>query len=122
MTTGPVDSLATVPARVLVVVLVAFLAVLGVFAALSWRGLDTGGLVQLVVTVGGLLGLGAAHHGSTRKQNAVLSKIDKQTNGVLTKRIEDGAEAAVRRVLTERDAAAAAQASAADVPVTLAQD
>lgn len=115
MTAGPVDSLATVPARVLVVVLVAFLAVLGVFAALSWRGLDTGGLVQLVVTVGGLLGLGAAHHGSTRKQNAVLSKIDKQTNGVLTQRIEEG----VRKVLTERDAAAAAQANAADVPLTL---
>lgn len=122
MTRRPVDSLASLPLRVLIVVTLVLLAVLGAFTALTLAGLNTDGLVQLVVTVGGLLGLGAAHQQSNRRQNAVLSKIDKQTNGVLTERIETGAEAAVRRVLTERDAAAAAQAGAASVPVPVPQD
>lgn len=113
------ENLGTLPSRVLVAVLVAFLAVLGGFVALTWRGQPTDGLVQLVLTVGGLLGLGAHQQANTRKQNSVLSKIDKQTNGILTERIDAGAETAIRRVLQERDTAAAAQAVAADVPVTL---
>jgi hypothetical protein len=65
--------------------LVAFLAVLGAFVALTLTGHDPQTLAVFAATVTGFLGLGA--HQAV--QSKTIAKIDKQTNGVLTGRIRD---------------------------------
>lgn len=87
------------PTRVLVAGVLVFLSVLGVFTALTLTGHDTTPLIQLAVTLLGLGGVGAHHELRTRQQNQRIAKIDKQTNGVLTARIENGARKAIRSEL-----------------------
>lgn len=77
------------------------LALLGAYVALVLNGHDASGLVQAVVTLLGVLGLGAHVEHRTRQQNATIAKIDRQTNGVLDQRIEAGSERAMRRLLVE---------------------
>lgn len=77
------------------------LALLGAYVALTLAGHDASGLVQSVVTLLGVLGLGAHVEHRTRQQNATIEKIDRQTNGVLDGRIERGAARAVRQALRE---------------------
>lgn len=83
--------------------LVAFLAVLAAYVALVLTDHDPSGLVPMVVTVLGVLGLGAHIEKRTQEQNATIAKIDRQTNGVLTQRIEEGTRKAVSDLLTEHN-------------------
>jgi hypothetical protein len=62
---------------------------------------EANGLAPLVVTLLGLVGLGAHNAQRLGRQDDQLDQISHQTNGVLTKRIEQGADVALRRVLRE---------------------
>lgn len=75
--------------------------VLAAYVVLSVAGVDTSALVTIVTVLAGAGGVSV--HNSTRldKQDAALVKITTQTNGVLDKRIHDGASAAIREVMTE---------------------
>lgn len=86
---------------VVVSVTVLALALLGAYCLLVLNGRDADGLVQAVVTLLGVVGLGAHVEHRTRQQNHIIAKIDRQTNGVLSERIEAGSERAVRRVLRQ---------------------
>lgn len=91
--------LATLPARVVWALVLAFAVLLGTYVVLSLNGQDVGGFLTFVVTVAGLLGIGARGEARGRRDRAVIDKIDHQTNGVLTGRIK----AAVNEALDERD-------------------
>lgn len=82
---------------------VAFVAVLAAYVVLAALGHadEAGGIVGIVTTLLGLLGLGAHNAGRLAKQDEQLSTISHQTNGVLTQRIEAGADKALRTVLRE---------------------
>lgn len=97
-------------AAVIVAGVIAFVAILAAYVVLSMTGhaSDAAGIVGIVATLLGLLGLGA--HTTNRltkqdeqlgRQSEQLSTISHQTNGVLTERIERGADTALRRVLRE---------------------
>lgn len=94
----------------LVCILIGFLGVLAAYVALTLAGQDATGLVSVVVTLLGVTGLGAHVEHRTQQQNRTIAKIDKQTNGVLDRRIHDGTKAAVEAVLAERDLAIAGPA------------
>jgi uncharacterized membrane protein len=83
-----------------VVGLVAILAAYVVLVALG-HGAEANGIVPVVVTLLGFLGLGAHNSARLAQQDEQLTKISHQTNGVLTARIEAGADTALRRVLRE---------------------
>lgn len=86
----------------LIIGLVAFLAVLAAYVALTISGRDPEGVVQLVVTLAAVFGLGT-YNRATHKANARrLDKITSQTNGVLDGRIEAGTYRALERLLTDR--------------------
>jgi hypothetical protein len=68
--------------------------IVGGFIVLTVRGSDTSGYVGLVTPI--LAAVFVINH--LDKQDQVLGEIHENTNGVLTKKIED----AVRRVLDER--------------------
>lgn len=80
---------------------VAFVAVLAAYVVLSLTGhaSDAAGVVGIVTTLLGLLGLGAHTTNRLAKQDEQLTTISHQTNGVLTARIEAGADKAMRQVL-----------------------
>lgn len=80
---------------------VAFLGILAAYVGLVLAGHDASGLVQLLVTLGSVLGLGGFIEHRTQQQNATIQKIDKQTNGVLDQRIKDGTAHAVRGLLAD---------------------
>lgn len=88
---------------VIIAAVVAFVAVLAAYVALAMTGHadDAAGIVPIVTTLLGLVGLGAHQSSRLSKQDEQLSTISHQTNGVLTARIEQGADAALRRVLRE---------------------
>lgn len=87
----------------LVVGLIGFVAILGAYCSLviTGNGEQANGLISAVVVL--LTGAGIIGHSEarTREQNSRLQQIEHQTNGVLDKRITEGAEHAVRRVLIE---------------------
>lgn len=87
---------------VVVCLLGGFVSVLGAYVALTMTGHDASGLVSVVVTLVGLSGLGAHIENRTQQQNNAIAKIDQQTNGVLDRRILDGASAAIAQVLDAR--------------------
>lgn len=78
----------------------AFVALLGAYVALTLAGHDASGLFPAVVSLLAAGGVSAHVEKRTRAQDAVIEKIDRQTNGVLDGRIRDGATAAVEDVLT----------------------
>lgn len=82
---------------------IAFVGIVGAYVALviTGHGSETGGLVTAVLTLLGFLGLGAHQSQRLGQQDAALDVITHQTNGVLTQRIQDGADAAMRQVLRE---------------------
>lgn len=84
---------------------IAFLGVLASFVVLVLTGHadQAPALASIVVTVAGLLGLGSHVEKRTQEQNETIAKIDKQTNGVLDKRIHDGTTAAVKQLLQEHN-------------------
>lgn len=82
--------------------LVAFLAVLGAYVALTIAGRDPEGVVQMVVTLAAVFGLGTYQRATHKSQARKLDKITYQTNGILTAKIEAGTLAALERVLSER--------------------
>lgn len=88
---------------VVVAALLAFVAVLAAYVVLAMTGhaSDASGVVGIVTTLLGLLGLGAHTSQRLAKQDAQLTTITHQTNGVLTKRIQDGADTAMRQVLRD---------------------
>jgi hypothetical protein len=88
----------------LVCILIGFLGVLAAYVALTLAGQDATGLVSVVVTLLGVTGLGAHIEARTQQQNRTIAKIDKQTNGVLDRRIHDGTKAAVAQLLAEHEA------------------
>lgn len=81
--------------------LVAFLGVLTAYVCLALAGVDTGGFINAIVTLAGLLGLGAHVERRTVQQNRQLDTITRQTNGVLDERIRNGSETAIRKLLRE---------------------
>jgi hypothetical protein len=83
--------------------LIGFLGVLAAYVALTLTGHDASGLTSTVVTLLGVAGLGVHVERRTQEQNATIAKIDRQTNGVLDRRIREGTKAAVAEVLAERD-------------------
>lgn len=89
------------PLRVLIVGLVALLAVIAAFVTLAVTNHDTTTFVSFVGTLAAVAGLGVHSEIRTRQQNVRIRKIDEQTNGVLTKRIEVASANAVRKVLRE---------------------
>lgn len=91
--------LADLSTRALVALVVAFLGVLAVFTALTLTDNDPGVFLAFLGNLLVLAGVGAHHEVRTRQQNAVIAKIDRQTNGILTERIEKGSRKAVRDVL-----------------------
>lgn len=76
--------------------------------ALAYAGWDSGAILGLLTGITGVAvpllaavkSLTDLKH-ATEQQTVVLAKIDHQTNGVLTDRIAEGAETAVRKVLNE---------------------
>lgn len=80
--------------------LVAIIAAYVVLVALG-HGSEANGLAPLVVTLLGFVGLGAHTTQRLSQQDAQLDVITHQTNGVLTQRIADGADKALRQVLRE---------------------
>lgn len=83
------------------IALLGFLGVLAAYVALALTGHDTAGLVQALVTLAGVGGLGVHFERRTQEQNVRIAKIDKQTNGVLDQRILDGAHKAISTALVE---------------------
>lgn len=81
-------------------ILVAFLAVIGAYVALTITGHDADGLVTAVTALLAAAGLGVHSEHRTRQQNADLKQISRQTNGVLDSRIHEGATKAMEDVLT----------------------
>lgn len=99
---------------------VAFVAVLAAYVVLAatGHGTEAAGVAGIVTTLLGLVGLGAHQSSRLSEQDEQLTTISHQTNGVLTKRIQDGADTAMRQVLREAGynvpAAPAPQAPADD--------
>lgn len=93
------DTVSRVPAAVLAAVTTIALAFIVAYVVLTMHGHDASGLVSAAVTLCGVAGLGAHVEHRTRQQNAVMGKIDRQTNGVLDQRIETGTRRAVADVL-----------------------
>jgi hypothetical protein len=92
------------PTTALVVAaLVAFVAVIAAYVvlAVTGHGDSASGIVPAVVSLLGIFGLGAHTTNRLTKQDQALSTITRQTNGVLTRRIEEGADRALRQVLRE---------------------
>lgn len=83
-----------------VVGLVVIIAAYVVLVAMG-HGNEANGLAPLVVTLLGLFGLGAHTTNRLSQQDQQLDQITHQTNGVLTQRIQAGADAAMRTVLRE---------------------
>lgn len=79
--------------------LAAFLGLIAAYVVLTLHGHDGDKLVMALIPLLGAVGV--AIHGESRHRSQVttLAKIDRQTNGVLTARIRDGATAAVEDVL-----------------------
>lgn len=94
--TVPTSSTSTV-----VCILVGFLATLGTFLTLTLTGHDASQVVPTVALLLGLTGVSARVEQHARQQNAVITKIDSQTNGVLTGRIQDGARAALEQAVAD---------------------
>jgi hypothetical protein len=88
---------------IIVGALVAFVAVLAAYVVLAatGHGTEAAGVAGIVTTLLGLVGLGAHQSSRLSEQDAQLSTISHQTNGVLDKRIQDGADTAMRQVLRE---------------------
>jgi hypothetical protein len=84
-----------------------------VYMTSAGHGSDFTGLGLLLTPI--VLGLfvKAGVDSAAQPQNVVLAQIQHQTNGVLAAKIHEGATAAVRSVLAERDAAVAAAAASA---------
>lgn len=68
-----------------------FALVLGALVGLTVTGHDSAGLTGQIVTLAGLVGLGAHQ----RATSQVVAKIDRQTNGVLTARIREAVQEAL---------------------------
>lgn len=83
-----------------VVALVAILAAYVLLVALG-HGSEANGLAPLVLTLLGFVGLGAHNAQRLGQQDEQLTQISHQTNGVLTARIEQGADKALRQVMRE---------------------
>lgn len=83
----------------------AFLGILAAYVALVITGHEEAatGLAPMIVTVLGVAGLGAHVEKRTQEQNTTIAKIDRQTNGVLDRRIHDGTQAAVKSLLVEHN-------------------
>ncbi len=101
-TTIPTGNDGRVQPVIVVSLLVAFIAVLGAYVWLAHDGSDPNGLVQALIV---LLGLGAHTEVRSRQQRRALATIQEQTNGVLTRRIREGAAEAITEALAERDRA-----------------
>lgn len=87
------------PPAALWALLVGFLAVLAAYVVLTLNGHDASGLVSAVLALVGAAGVGVHSEVRIRQQNAVLAKVDRQTNGVLDQRIREGSAEAVSEVL-----------------------
>lgn len=79
--------------------LVCFVTIVVAYVVLTLNGQDANGLLAAVVPLLGLLGLGVHVEARTKQQNKQLEQITRQTNGVLDKRILDGATTAVEDVM-----------------------
>ena len=75
--------------------------VLAAFVTLSLFGVDTSELVTLVLTFAGLGGVTLHQAARADKQDDKLDTITHQTNGVLTKRIENGTRKVLREELAK---------------------
>jgi len=96
--------LARLDRGLLVIGLVAFLAILGAYVGLSIaadKDPDPEGIVQMVLTLAAVFGLGTYQRATHKSQARQLATITEQTNGVLTKRIKAGTIEALREVLTD---------------------
>lgn len=84
---------------------IAFLGILAAYVALVVTGHadQANGLAPLIVTVLGVTGLAGHIEKRTQEQNATIAKIDRQTNGVLDKRIHEGTTAAMKQLLQEHN-------------------
>lgn len=84
---------------------VAFLGILCAYVVLVVTGHadQANGLAPLIVTVLGVTGLAGHIEKRTQEQNQVIAKIDRQTNGVLTERIQTGTRTAVEQLLQEHN-------------------
>ena len=80
--------------------LLAFLGIVGAYVALTMTGHDANGLITAVVSLLAAVGIGAHVEARTQQQNVEIGQIKTQTNGVLDKRILDGATTAVENVLS----------------------
>lgn len=89
------------PALAPVCLLLGFIATLGAYLALTLTGHDANELVPTVATLLGLVGLTGHIEKRTQQQNAVIAKIDKQTNGVLDGRIQDGTKTAIQSLIAD---------------------
>jgi hypothetical protein len=90
-----------VPGAMIAAATLVALAFMAAYVVLVLHGHDAAGLVSAAVTLCGVVGLGAHVEHRTRQQNAVIGKIDRQTNGVLDNRIETGTRKAVADVLRQ---------------------
>lgn len=86
---------------VLLVGLVAFLAVLAAYVALTVAGFDASGLVSSVVLLLGAVGIGAHNEVRSRGLAQGVDKVRRQTNGELDDRMREHTENAVRTTLRE---------------------
>lgn len=84
---------------------VAFLGIIAAYVVLvvTGHGDEAQGLAPMVVTVLGVFGLGAHVEKRTQEQNQTIAKIDRQTNGVLDRRIHDGTRQAVESLLADHN-------------------
>jgi len=78
-----------------VVGIIAFVAAVAAFVVLSVKGLDTTGLLAFVTPVIGALLIVGRLDSRSDAQDQALTQITKQTNGVLTGRIEEAVVAAL---------------------------
>lgn len=87
---------------VLVALVAAVAIVVAGYVGLTVAGYDGSGLFSGLVTIAGVLGLGAHVETRVRQQNEQLQTITRQTNGVLDARIHEQTAKAVRKVLAEQ--------------------
>lgn len=62
--------------------------ILAAYVVLSLSGVDTSGLINLVLTLAGVGTVGVHQAVRLDAQDTTLRKIDRQTNGILTARIK----------------------------------
>ena len=70
------------------------------YVILAITGHYDGTFVTFLVTIGGLVGLGGHQAATAKAQTKTLTKIDQQTNGVLTQRIKDAVAEALDTAAT----------------------